>query len=77
MTESNILKFAENEFFKETKKVRGEVEKFTNELKKCNFISEILNTQLQTKIGTTWQLGYLVIFHRSVSVPLLTVVKRE
>jgi len=34
MTESNILKFAENEFFKETKKVRGEVEKFTSDLKK-------------------------------------------
>ena len=45
MTESNILKFAENEFFKETKKVRGEVEKFTNELKKgkTNFSEKRFN----------------------------------
>lgn len=34
MSASNIQKQAENEFFKETKKVRSEVEKFTNELKK-------------------------------------------
>ncbi|MCX6075372.1 MAG: ATP-binding protein [Campylobacterales bacterium] len=64
MTESNIQKQAENDFFQETKKVRAEVEKFTNELKKdknkfnekrfkdiTNHFTEVGREQLADYIG--------------------------
>lgn len=63
MTESNILKFAENEFFKETKKVRGEVERFTNELKKgkTNFSEKRFNaiTNQFTTVGMEQLADYI------------------
>lgn len=64
MTEANIQKQAENEFFQETKRVRAEVEKFTEELKKgkskfdekrfkaiTNHFTEVGREQLADYIG--------------------------
>ena len=63
VSESSILKQAENEFFQETKKVRAEVEKFSSDLKKgkSNFSEKRFNdiTSQFTTVGMEQLADYI------------------